>query len=188
MIMYKPGCRRRMRLKRISMCWSVASVQVQPASLCSFVCLQTHSLPLDLVLLPRLVPGEPVDHGGFIGCDSADRVNIQTRPIARRGTPNDTVFSSTCTLNHPQATPMSELIHLTFARHGGVDIKLGYKLPSTPRGKAPILLWFHGGGESIQSDNSSPQDSYRARGHAPGPTCSTRPTSTGCVWSRPTTG
>ncbi|KAK1921094.1 Alpha/Beta hydrolase protein [Papiliotrema laurentii] len=41
---------------------------------------------------------------------------------------------------------MTELTHLTFARHGGVDIKLGYKLPSAPRGKAPILLWFHGGG------------------------------------------
>lgn len=83
---------------------------------------------------------------------------------------------------------MTELTHLTFARHGGVDIKLGYKLPSAPRGKAPILLWFHGGGEYCQSDIPSPQDSSRAHGHAPGPICSTRRTSTGCAWCPPTTG
>lgn len=45
---------------------------------------------------------------------------------------------------------MAGLTTVTFARHDGVDIKLGYKLPapSTSNGKAPILLWFHGGGEA----------------------------------------
>lgn len=45
---------------------------------------------------------------------------------------------------------MSTMRTVTFARHDDVDIKLDYKLPSrsSKDAKAPILLWFHGGGES----------------------------------------
>ncbi|GMK56027.1 hypothetical protein CspeluHIS016_0210830 [Cutaneotrichosporon spelunceum] len=40
---------------------------------------------------------------------------------------------------------MSAFKSITYASPDGVDIGLDYALPSSP-GKAPILLWFHGGG------------------------------------------
>lgn len=44
---------------------------------------------------------------------------------------------------------MSDLKTVVYAKPDGVDIALDYLLPSTASAsnKAPILLWFHGGGE-----------------------------------------
>jgi predicted peptidase len=46
---------------------------------------------------------------------------------------------------------MTDFKTVVFAQHDGVDIALDYKLPKSagPDHKAPILLWFHGGGESV---------------------------------------
>ncbi|GFZ47069.1 hypothetical protein JCM24511_04811 [Saitozyma sp. JCM 24511] len=43
---------------------------------------------------------------------------------------------------------MTDLKTVVFAQHDGVDIALDYSLPKSagPDHKAPILLWFHGGG------------------------------------------
>jgi predicted peptidase len=70
----------------------------------------------------------------------------QTRPKPPSKTPPSSLQST-----HPYTVHMTDFKTVVFAQHDGVDIALDYKLPKSagPDHKAPILLWFHGGGESV---------------------------------------